>query len=280
MGFSLKKIGKNLLKTVEQNALPAVGATIGSFAGNPALGYQIGNMVNGAVGLGASSADGIGATYDANLNSQNLAMQKELAQYNADQQMRINKATHEQNLQMWNLQNAYNSPEAQMKRYEEAGLNPNLIYDQQNTASGVPMLESPRFDTGPYNPVDTRVQREQLALAIQEHKLQIQNQAIENDMKRQQLSLSARAADREDRLADAQIKNLASSLGLRYAEFDWDKNKPVTWLGRYAFDTGKAINVLSSKAAKPTEKQQTSFVSNRVKSYNASKGKYKKGFNK
>ena len=32
------------------------------------------------------------------------------------------------NLEMWNLQNEYNSPSAQMERFKEAGLNPNLIY--------------------------------------------------------------------------------------------------------------------------------------------------------
>lgn len=31
-------------------------------------------------------------------------------------------------LQYWNMQNQYNSPQAQMKRLQEAGLNPNLVY--------------------------------------------------------------------------------------------------------------------------------------------------------
>ena len=39
------------------------------------------------------------------------------------------------NLELWNLTNQYNSPEAQMKRFQDAGLNPALIYSQQNTAS-------------------------------------------------------------------------------------------------------------------------------------------------
>lgn len=34
------------------------------------------------------------------------------------------------NIDMWNMQNEYNSPANQMKRYEQAGLNPNLIYGQ------------------------------------------------------------------------------------------------------------------------------------------------------
>ena len=39
------------------------------------------------------------------------------------------------NLDLWKLMNEYNSPSAQMMRYQDAGLNPNLIYNQQNTAS-------------------------------------------------------------------------------------------------------------------------------------------------
>lgn len=34
------------------------------------------------------------------------------------------------NLDMWRMNNEYNSPQAQMKRFEEAGLNPALIYGQ------------------------------------------------------------------------------------------------------------------------------------------------------
>lgn len=45
--------------------------------------------------------------------------------------------TNRENIQnqwdMWNATNEYNSPEAQMERYKDAGLNPNLIYGQQNT---------------------------------------------------------------------------------------------------------------------------------------------------
>lgn len=39
------------------------------------------------------------------------------------------------NLELWNLTNQYNSPAAMMQRYQDAGLNPNLIYQQQNAAS-------------------------------------------------------------------------------------------------------------------------------------------------
>lgn len=34
------------------------------------------------------------------------------------------------NLKLWNLNNEYNTPAAQMQRFKEAGLNPNLVYTQ------------------------------------------------------------------------------------------------------------------------------------------------------
>lgn len=37
----------------------------------------------------------------------------------------------------WEMQNAYDAPAAQMQRYKEAGLNPNLIYGQQNTSGAI-----------------------------------------------------------------------------------------------------------------------------------------------
>lgn len=49
------------------------------------------------------------------------------------------------NIDMWNRQNEYNSPAAQMKRFSEAGLNPNLIYGQGNAgnASSAPEMVTP-----------------------------------------------------------------------------------------------------------------------------------------
>lgn len=47
----------------------------------------------------------------------------------------------------WNRQNQYNAPAAQMQRYKDAGLNPHLIYGQQNTA---PAVRSSSVDTPKY----------------------------------------------------------------------------------------------------------------------------------
>lgn len=45
-------------------------------------------------------------------------------------QGKLNRATRKWNEKMWALQNKYNTPEAQMERFKQAGLNPNLIYGQ------------------------------------------------------------------------------------------------------------------------------------------------------
>lgn len=52
-------------------------------------------------------------------------------------------------LELWNRQNEYNSPTAQMERLREAGLNPNLVYGKgaDNTAMAIQ-----RPDVKPWNP--------------------------------------------------------------------------------------------------------------------------------
>lgn len=44
--------------------------------------------------------------------------------------------------QMWNANNAYNHPRAQMERFREAGLNPNLVYGQMSQAPMPAMVKS------------------------------------------------------------------------------------------------------------------------------------------
>lgn len=43
------------------------------------------------------------------------------------------------NIAFWNMQNEYNSPQAQMQRFQAAGLNPNLIYGQGNAGNASPI---------------------------------------------------------------------------------------------------------------------------------------------
>lgn len=195
MGFSLKSVG-NL-------AGKALGASVGAFFGGPTgavAGYTGANGILGAVGLGD----------DQLAAEQQWKYQKMASDY-----------AHSQNLAMWNLQNAYNDPSAQMLRLKAAGLNPNLVYGGGNV-SGNTAGSGPTYERPNVNYSDRSVQREQLALAMQEFRQRVTNQAIENDIARQRLLLNERDADRSDRLADAQVRAYSSLVGLR----DWQQHKP------------------------------------------------------
>lgn len=71
------------------------------------------------IGQAVSAVAGMGST--AMANQQNM----EIAKYNWEQQK-----------EMWHMNNEYNKPSAQMARYQEAGLNPNLIYGSGSASAG------------------------------------------------------------------------------------------------------------------------------------------------
>lgn len=78
-----------------------------------------------------------------------------VSEYDKQQQMQYNNAQRAEqnrlNLQQWARENSYNSPSAQMARYADAGLNPNLIYGQSNTAAQSPTLVGgASMDFAPY----------------------------------------------------------------------------------------------------------------------------------
>lgn len=82
-------------------------------------------------------------------NAQNSASQQRMN----DQSMYFSREMYERqkrdNIEFWNMQNAYNSPAAQMKRFQEANLNPHLIYGQGNSGNASPVttpdVQSPQF---------------------------------------------------------------------------------------------------------------------------------------
>lgn len=78
------------------------------------------------------------------------------------QQQRFSKQMYEKqradNIEFWNMQNAYNSPEAQMQRFTDAGLNSHLIYGrgESGNAGNIPTpdvqpvnFRAPKFEGNP-----------------------------------------------------------------------------------------------------------------------------------
>lgn len=58
--------------------------------------------------------------------------------------------------EFWNMQNEYNSPQAQMKRLQEAGLNPNLVYGNSpsGAAGHAERLTTPDMDNAAHKWID------------------------------------------------------------------------------------------------------------------------------
>lgn len=113
--------------------------------------------MSGAI-AGAAAADGLFGLIGqgmANQANQNLAQDQ--ANWNIDQQR------HQQNFdfRMWNEMNRYNSPQAQMARFAEAGLNPHLIYGK-GTPGNTTALKAP--DIKPYNRAESKSVTEGLSV--------------------------------------------------------------------------------------------------------------------
>lgn len=116
------------------------------------------------------------------------------------QQMKLQDRAFAQNVQMWNLQNAYNTPKAQMERYEEAGLNPNIIYGSGSTSAGnapaAPSYEAPHYKGMELNSI----------MAV----MNLQNMQQQNELLRAQTAA-----------AIAQAENTGMNTIYRGAELKW-----------------------------------------------------------
>lgn len=68
--------------------------------------------------------------------------------------MELAKYQNDRNLELWNMNNAYNDPSAQMDRLKNAGLNPNLVYGNGsvvgNTSSPPPSTNVPTLQPAAY----------------------------------------------------------------------------------------------------------------------------------
>lgn len=60
------------------------------------------------------------------------------------------KRQKQDNLEFWNMQNSYNSPQAQMQRLQQAGLNPNLVYGGNTVGNASAQVQTPHAN--PYQP--------------------------------------------------------------------------------------------------------------------------------
>lgn len=147
--------------------------------------------MSGWAALGAAADSALGGAIGAYRDKKNVKYQKELMDYQ-----------NQLDIQNWNMVNEYNKPANQMARYAEAGLNPNLIYGQSNTAGSI-AAPSGKFDSSipDINPVaaflsyknmsaETKNKEKQNSLLQSQAdfvKEQTHGQALENALKKKTL---------------------------------------------------------------------------------------------
>lgn len=141
-------------------------------------------------------------------------------------------------IEFWNMQNAYNTPEAQMQRFKDAGLNPHLIYGQGNGGNAAPI---PTPDTMPVNFREPRLDtnsRNGLAEALmlqadlkiknaQADNLTVQNEVIRQDaaLRRFQAERAGYDLDFERKLTDVSADARRENLRKTRTEIDIMTNR-------------------------------------------------------
>lgn len=150
-----------------------------------------------------------------NSNKATNAANQAIAEDTNRTNLQIAREGYANDVAMWNAQNAYNTPAAQMERLRAAGLNPQLVYAKglSNTTSGYPTAPQPQmkaphlqpytgWNLGIFNAFglmqqiknDTKLKDAQALLATEEAKNKsyyrgrdVKNEDIYNETIRQQL---------------------------------------------------------------------------------------------
>ena len=142
-------------------------------------------------GVAALAGAGVNAASQSKANSEQKKIAEEQNIYNTS---------------MWEKANAYNTPSAQMARYKAAGLNPNLVYSQQNTAEAIP-----KAATRNYQAVDYGLDN----AAAQAANLYMQYSQLQMQQKDNEASVALKQAQ-ADAVRQETLVKAAREVGLRF----------------------------------------------------------------
>lgn len=262
------------LKNLVKSAIPVVTAAAGAYFGGPSgasAGYGLGNsltggsgssllngLVQGAVGLGTDYLDG-----QMQLDNQKKILGWQLENNLAlkDKELAVNQQLQndafKQNVEMWNLQNQYNDPSAQMQRLRNAGLNPNLVYGGGNvaglTTSNAPQISAPEYSAPSMGRPETPQSRtfDRVMDAMSKYQ-QVRNQELTNEYTRQKIALLERAEDRRDLITQSKLDSMHSAYKLPAVE---EKETKRNWKAEQeALDKDWAQEVKEWKLAEGVHK--------------------------
>lgn len=166
-----------------------------------------GGLLGGLFGLGSTKM-----ANDANLQAvrETNAANRELARYNWEQQV-----------DMWNRNNEYNSPIQQMQRLKEAGLNPNLVYGSGvtgNSSSSIPTPQMPTQEAPHFEKYDTSfiAQSSDAAVRAYQQQRQIDSQLSLN--KSQESAIQSQNLVNNAKIAEIMTRNARGKFDLDLAK--------------------------------------------------------------
>lgn len=167
----------------------------------------------------------------------NSAQNRKVARQNTQDTIRANRElaeySYDKDLEMWNLENQYNSPAQQMARLAAAGLNPNLVYGNGsvsgNTTTSGPRYKAPHLE---YN--NRAFQIPHIASYLQDFAAK---QASIANLKQQNDNLAASADKTRMETKTEALNQLQKAINAMSNKFDYDLKSE---LRKYTVDT--AIN--------------------------------------
>lgn len=143
--------------------------------------------------------------------------QNRLAREHAEKMYNQQKAD---NLEFWNLQNQYNSPEEQMRRLRQAGLNPNLVYGNGQVANQAESMKAPNAMQPNIAPF--RMDLSSIGDAINTYN-NLQTSALQRDNLRSQIELQEKQkALLDQRITDVMWSAISKEKDVNLKELEYE----------------------------------------------------------
>lgn len=178
-------------------------------------------------------------------------------------QQQLNREAFQHDVDMWNRQNAYNTPSAQMERLQAAGLNPNLVYGNggaTNTANNAPTYNAgsaPDVSAARSAAASLANQGFNTALNFKLQQVQAANLQADTDLKQTQGQLNQ--TNNEVALIDKYLKQTTVDDNIRYQLEKW---KQDLVLGRNQIKIGDQQITLNQLQMKKLDAEIGSILAN------------------
>lgn len=192
--------------------------------------------------LGQIIGTGANFLYNEYNNQRNWEHQQQINEQNRYNAAQITNMNWEHEYNMWKLNNEYNTPQAQMQRFIDAGLNPHLIYGQTNTAQPIHItpMEKTQYQSQEMQTVDLMnflsniISIKGLEIDNQNKQLETEKRELENEYLRRSLDPRLKFLDVKNNRGMLEFNHLHQYYPILRDSLEWknDINRQILldWL--------------------------------------------------